>query len=273
MLVPSYGGTAAGTLNDFEPLFQAITASNGLHFRLAVGTSYPAVVEAMANNQVDIAWFGMISYLQARQRNAAELLAVAVDRGSSSYTAAIYVRADSGIKQLTDLRGKRVAFGDPSSTSGFNVPVAMLIAAGVHPVRDLGGIVIADSHAAALAELAKGRVDAACANCINFDRAVREGALKSDEIVPLAESDPIPNPPLAMHPRLPEDLKKVLRQSFHTLHQNPAVKPEMIRGEGNKVYERYDAEYAEEQFDAALKSLECVTDDLKQAMLQKAQNR
>jgi phosphonate transport system substrate-binding protein len=271
MLIPAYGGTESGTKASFGPLFHEMKKSHGLHFDLAVGSSYAAVVESMANDQVDIAWFGTVSYMQARQRGAAELLAVAVDHGDAVYHSAIFARNDSGIEELGDLRGKKVAFGDPSSTSSFNYPVAMMIEGGVHPVRDLGAVVITDSHAASLGALAKGDVDAACSNMLNLDRAVEEGVFEEGQIEPVIVSPGIPNPPLAMNPKLPEDIKLKLKDAFHHLHENPEIRPEMIRGEGDKVYERYDAEFPESRFVEAMERLAAVTDDVKQAMLEKAQ--
>src|ERR1700744_3513487 len=76
MLIPADGGTEDGTKKDFLPLFEAVTRTQGLHFDVHVGQSYGAVVEAMANGQVDVGFFGAVSYLQAKKRAGAELLAV-----------------------------------------------------------------------------------------------------------------------------------------------------------------------------------------------------
>ncbi|MEX2212592.1 MAG: phosphate/phosphite/phosphonate ABC transporter substrate-binding protein [Phycisphaeraceae bacterium] len=273
MLIPAYGGTQEGTLSDFRPLFRAITDAQGIHFDIRIGSSYGAVVEAMANEQVDIAWFGVVSYTQAKERGAAELLAVPVDHGNAVYYSAILHRADSGMKTLTDLRGKRMAFGDPSSSSGFNFPVAMMLDAGVNPATDLGTVIMAGNHASSIAALVNGEVDAACTPMLNYDRAVEQKIIDPKVIVPLKLSDGIPNPPLAMHPKLPAALKQKLREAFNTLHQQPNINPQMIKGEGGKVYERYDGFFSEQPFIDAMKRLNLVTDGLRQQMLVKAQQR
>ncbi len=273
MLIPAYGGTEDGTLSDFRPLFHAITSAYDLHFDLRVGSSYSAVVEAMANAQVDIAWFGMVSYVQARERGGAELLAVPVDEGEAVYYSGLFHHVDSGMQSVTDLDGKRLALGDPSSSSGFNFPVALLLNEGVNPIHDLRGIVLAGNHAASLSALNNREVDACAAPLLNYDRAVNEGVLDPDQIVLLAKSDGIPNPPLAMHPGLPEDLKNTLREAFHTVHERPEVNPDWIRGEGGKVYERYDAHFDEQVFIDAMDRLEAVDDSLRQEILRRAQER
>ena len=82
-----------------------------------------------------------------------------------------------GIKSVSDLKGKSIAFGSTHSTSSFNFPVAMLIADGIDPVKDLDKIIIAGSHSASLAALAEGKVDAAAASYNSFGKAVKKGAI------------------------------------------------------------------------------------------------
>jgi len=273
MLVPADGGTEDGTKADFLPVFNAVSRVTGLNFDIKVGQSYGAVVEGMANGLADIGFFGPVTYLQAKERGGAELLAVGVEKGQSVYYSALFVRANSPIKTITGLKAKRVSFGDVNSTSSFAFPVAMLIAAGVDPARDLGGVVMAGSHANSLKALQEGHVDAAAASFDSFEKAVAQGAIKADELRVLAKSDPIPYPPLAMHPKLPPDLKAKLKKAFHTVHTAPGVNRDMIRGYGGAKLDRYDAEYPEEKMAAALAKLSKVNDDVKGRMLQRASQR
>lgn len=273
MLIPADGGAAAGTRADFEPLFNAVTRATGLHFNMRVGSSYAAVVEAMAADQVDIAWFGPISYVQARRRGAAELLAVSVLNGRSVYHAGIFVPADSPIQRIGELRGKRVAFGDINSTSSFTYQVAMMLEAGLDPARDLAEVRLTGSHAGSIKALTEGLVDAACASFISYSRAVNRGVIDPDGYRVLAKSDPIPNPPIAMNTGLPEPLKRTLKDAFHTVHQAEGVTPEMIRGYGGRRVDRYNAQFSESRFDAPAGMLGLVDDQIKAAMLAAAGRR
>lgn len=270
LLIPSDGGTEAGTKADFEPIFGAIHRAYGLHFTLRVGQSYGAVVEAMVNDKVDIAFFGPVTFHQAKQKGVAELLAVAVTKGQSSYYSGIFVRKDSGMKKITDLKGKAVAFGDVNSTSSFNYPVAMILAGGLDPVKDLSKIYLTGSHANALSALAAGKADAACAAFDSFEKAVGNKQINPEEFIVLAKSEPIPYPPLAMHKKLDPALKKKLREAFNKIHEQKDVKPDMIRGYGGKKVDRYDADYSESEFDKAIAKLVNVTDELVAEILKKA---
>jgi len=273
MLVPADGGTGDGTKADFLPVFNAVTRLTDLHFELRVGQSYAAVVEGMANRLSDIAFFGPVTFLQARERRGAELLAVAVEKGQSVYYSGIFVRAGSPVTSPAELRGRRVAFGDVNSTSSFAFPVAMLLDADLDPARDLSAVLITGSHANSLKALQEGHVDAAAASFDSYEKAVRQGALKGDEIHVLAKSVPIPYPPLAMHPGLPAATKAKLRQAFNTVHTAPGITRDMIRGYGGNRVDRYDADFPEAEFVAAGAKLVRVTDELKGRMLKKAAER
>jgi phosphonate transport system substrate-binding protein len=269
MLIPADGGTEGGTKADFLPLFNAITETQGLFFDVRVGQSYSAVVEAMANGQVDVGWFGAVSYLQAKKRAGAELLAVGVEHGSSTYFSGIFVRTDSPLHSIADLRGKAMAVGDPSSTSSFAFPLVMLLEAGIDPVKDLGKIVFAGSHVNSLAACAEGRVDAGAASFNSFEKAVTEKKIAADALRPLAKSDPIPNPPLAMHPGLDPETKKKLREGFGSVHKAPGIMPDQVRGYGGARVDRYDVDYPEAEFMKIAERLEKL-DAIRDAVLKKA---
>lgn len=62
-----------------------------------------------------------------RQRAGAEALLLTERDGSSQYHSIFFARRDSGIRDLGDLRGHRIAFQRPSSTSAYFVPAGELL--------------------------------------------------------------------------------------------------------------------------------------------------
>jgi len=270
LMVPADTGTNDIT-QDYAPVFNGITKNYGIHFELRAGASYAAVVEGMCNDQADIAWYGAVTYGQANEKCGVDLLAVDVKKGNASYYSGIFVAKNSGINNIQDLKGKGMAFGSPSSTSSFNFPVAMLIADGVDPVKDLDKVIIAGSHSASLAALAEGKVDAAAASYNSFGKAVKKGAIDSSKFKPLAKSQPIPNPPLAMNKKLPENIKTALRNAFGEIHTK--IDPSKIRGYGGKKVDRYDTQFEEKKIFDALGKLAAVTKQVKAEMVDKAGTR
>lgn len=270
VLIPADGGTEDGTKADFLPVFNAVSKTTGLKFKLRVGQSYNAVVEAMCNGSADIAFFGPVAYVEAHQRGCAELLAVAVEKGQSTYYSGIFARSGSPIAKITDLKGKRVAFGDINSGSSFVFPMAMILQAKLDPVRDLRAVRLTGSHANSLAALMQGQVDAAALSFDSFEKAINQGAVSASDIRVVARSMPIPNPPLGMNTHLPKAMKLKLKAGFAGVAKAPGVTPDMIRGYGGTRVDGYDANFPEARYAVAATMMTRVNDALKAEILRKA---
>jgi len=270
MMVPADTG-GADVAEDYKPVFDAISKKYDIYFKVMSGSSYASVVKGLCSDQVDIAWYGPVTFGQAKKMCGAELLAVDVKKGKSVYYSGIFTRKDSGMKNINDLRGKSLALGSVQSTSSFNFPVAMIINGGLDPVKDLGKVVIAGSHTNSIAALKEGRVDAAAASFSSWEKAVKKDIIDPRKFTVLAKSEPIPNPPLAMNPNLTPELKQRLRNAFNDIHNH--VTAGKIRGYGGKKVDRYDADYPESKMLAVLSKLSKVTDEVKEGMVDKAGQR
>ncbi|AVZ79859.1 phosphate/phosphite/phosphonate ABC transporter substrate-binding protein [Zoogloeaceae bacteirum Par-f-2] len=273
ILVPADGGTEDGTKKDFQPIFSAIEQATGLKFDLKVGQSYGSVVEAMCNGAADIAWYGPVTYLQAKSKGCSELLALAVRKGQSVYYSGLFARVDSGINSVADLKGKRVALGDVNSTSSFAVPVAMMMAGGIQPARDLSTINMVGSHANVLKALAEGLVDAGGASFDSFEKAVNDKAIDPTKVKVIVKSAPLPYPPLAVHPKVDGAVKAKLRDAFNNVDKLPGITKDQIRGYGGGKVDGYTANVSEQDMANAGKLFEMVTDQVKQDIMKKASTR
>ena len=167
----------------------------GVPIRVTVASDYAAVIEALRNRTADLAFVHPAGYVLANREAKAMIVAKDQWHGNTSYTARIYVRKDSGIKTLEELRGKTIAFVDPSSSSGYVYPMVVLIQKGLVKNKDpktfFKEFVFSGSHDAGLIALLNGHVDALA----SFDQA-REQYLKDpaerEKIIWVAESAPIP---------------------------------------------------------------------------------
>jgi len=167
----------------------------GVPIRVTVASDYAAVIEALRNRTADLAFVHPAGYVLANREAKAMIVAKDQWHGNTSYTSRIYVRKESGITTLDGLRGKTIAFIDPSSASGYVYPMVMLIQKGLVQNRDpktfFKDFVYAGSHDAGLLALLNGHVDALA----SFDQA-REQYLKDpaqrEKIIYVAETAPIP---------------------------------------------------------------------------------
>tara|TARA_B100001996_G_scaffold372187_1_gene348306 strand:- start:1721 stop:2638 length:918 start_codon:yes stop_codon:yes gene_type:complete len=273
LLVPADGGTEEGTILDFQPIFNALTKATKYSFNIIVGQSYSAVVEGICSGLADFAWFGPVTYVQARERGCVELLAVEVRKGSSVYYSGIFAKKDDiSISSLEDLKNKKVAFGDINSTSSFVFPMAMLVEAGINPILDLAKSQLTGSHANSLKSLQAGIVDAAASSFNSYEKAVRQGSIDKNDFKVIAKSDPIPNPPLAMSIKLPNSVKIAIKYEVANLHNNPEIKEGMLRGYGGKKVDYYDTNISDEDMLPALKKMALIDSNFKLSIIEANSN-
>ncbi len=127
---------------------------------------HAAAVEALAAGEADISFMGALPFVMARARIGAEILLSEVYRGKPYYAGAIFVRGDSPIRELAQLRGRDIAFADPISESGYLYPLdlfaaARLVPRGTDPRRFFHRVYFAGGYQQAIQAVAEGFVDAA----------------------------------------------------------------------------------------------------------------
>lgn len=131
----------------------------GVPVEAVVSTSYTAAIEAMCAGRADIGALNPFSYVLAHEKCNVEVAAISVRFGLPYYRAQINVRADANINKIEDLRGKRFAFVDPASTSGYLFPAALLKKLGYDPDRFFSQTVFAGSHPNVILAVYRGQVD------------------------------------------------------------------------------------------------------------------
>jgi phosphonate transport system substrate-binding protein len=117
-----------------QPWVDYFEKALGRPVHLDIPTNYAAVVEAIGNGSVDLAYFGGLTYLKARARYGVVPVAQRVE---DQHFHSLFITNDPALTSLKALKGKTFAFGDVNSTSGHLEPAAALIAAGLDPETDL----------------------------------------------------------------------------------------------------------------------------------------
>ncbi|HED07786.1 MAG TPA: phosphate/phosphite/phosphonate ABC transporter substrate-binding protein [Ignavibacteria bacterium] len=119
-----------------KELTDYLEKETGYYYITAVPASFVAVVEAFGSGKADIASINTFSYLMANAKYGAEaLLRIVRDGNETSYRGQIITRVDSGIDSLSQIDGRKMAYVDPSSTSGYILPKALLDRLGIHPAE------------------------------------------------------------------------------------------------------------------------------------------
>ncbi|HXF83932.1 MAG TPA: phosphate/phosphite/phosphonate ABC transporter substrate-binding protein [Anaerolineales bacterium] len=143
-----------------EIMAKALNEATGLTFEVSVPTSYAATIEEMCASPSDtMAFIPAFGYVLANDLCGVDVAFKAVRRGWGVYWTMIVVARDSDIDSLDDLNGKKWAYPDAGSTSGFLVPTVMFKQAGVTP----GETLEAGGHPQAVRAVYTGEADFATA--------------------------------------------------------------------------------------------------------------
>ncbi|MGP4020146.1 phosphate/phosphite/phosphonate ABC transporter substrate-binding protein [Saccharopolyspora sp. 5N708] len=215
--VPSEDSTSLE--QEFKPLVDMLSKETGKKIRVEKATDYAAVIEGQRTGKIDIAMYGPLSYVVARNSGVritplgAQVETKAAAPGYWSYGV---VKADSPIQSLADFRGKQVCFVDPNSTSGYLYPKAALQTAGIDVTRDLKPV-MAGGHDASVLAINSGQCDAGFAENKMVDELLPEkGAIKPGDLRVVWRSELIPGSPAAVSDDLDPALKDKIVEAFKT---------------------------------------------------------
>jgi phosphonate transport system substrate-binding protein len=156
------------------PLVKYLEQKLGVKVEFTPVTDYAASVEALANKQVDLAWFGGLTFVQAQQRSGGKIVPL-VQRAEDAKFRSVFITTDPAVKSLADLKGRNFSFGSQSSTSGHLMPRSFLLAAGIDPDRDFKRVAYSSAHDATVAAVASGKVDAGAVNISVWEKLVADG--------------------------------------------------------------------------------------------------
>jgi phosphonate transport system substrate-binding protein len=202
-----------------QAIFDIVTKHTGMKVDAFVGSDYNATIEALRAGHIDVALLGPFSYVLATTVAPVEAFAVTVIARTMqpSYKSIIIAGKDSNINSLADLKGKTFAFVDPGSTSGFMVPSAAFIKAGITPEKDFKQVMYSGGHDATIVSVGSGKVDAGSVADRIYERGCAKGLADCNKLKVVWSSPAIPNDPLLYRKNLPEDTKAKIREAFFSV--------------------------------------------------------
>jgi phosphonate transport system substrate-binding protein len=193
------------------PLAAYLSRQLGIPVELAVPSDYDAVISELQAGAVDIAILPPLSYIVAKKRIPdLNLIAQLVADGGAQYLSYIVTPTDSHIETLADLKGKRFAFVDKRSTTGYLMAVDLLRAQGIEAERDFKSIVFAGSHPEVVDLVLAHKVDAGAIASTTFGHM--HGLKERLRII--GKSEPVPVDAVVVQPHVPPEMVAKLRETF-----------------------------------------------------------
>jgi phosphonate transport system substrate-binding protein len=182
---------------------------------------YNGVVEAMNFGQVDMAFFGPLTYVIAHEKSGAKAIVTQLIDGKPFYHSYIITHADSPWETLEDLlkdsNDVTFTFGDPSSTSGALIPGIELKDRGVYTDpnnHQFENVRFSGSHDVTALSVQNKLVDAGAIDSAIFDILVEEGTVDGDQFKVIWESDKIFQYPWAVEKDTDQETIDNLREAF-----------------------------------------------------------
>lgn len=201
------------------PLVKYLEGKLGTKVEFTPVTDYAASVEALANKQVDMAWFGGFTFVQAHVRSGGKVIPL-VQREEDEKFRSVFITTDPAIKGLADLKGKNVSFGSQSSTSGHLMPRSFLLQANVDPDKDFKRVAYSGAHDATIAAVAAGKVDAGALNISVWEKFVADKKVDPSKVMVFFTTPPYYDYNWTVHADMPTAQREKLAKAFLDLNRN-----------------------------------------------------
>ncbi|MES2769296.1 MAG: phosphate/phosphite/phosphonate ABC transporter substrate-binding protein [Bdellovibrionota bacterium] len=195
-------------------------------YKFAIPQSYVAVVEAFGTDRADVASLNTFGYILANEKYGVEALIRVIRYGSDTYKSQIIAKADGPIKKLEDINGKKFAYVDSASTSGYLLPAKYLKDKGVQPES----VVFAKKHDNVVTMIYQGQVDAGATFYTPPDngkiqdarRLVKTQFPDVEEKIKIVElTSDIPNDPIVFRKDLSPEMKKTIQDALLKFVKTP----------------------------------------------------
>jgi len=221
------------TRAEFEPLATYLSSAIGRMVRLYVARDYGDLRAQMEVGAVDIGSFSPSAYVDAAREGKVRVIAQSILGGSATYHGIIIKRFDSGINNLADLEGKRFAFVDLHSASGYVYPRALLADRGIDPARYFKETIFVGTHEKVIAAVLLGPAHAG-ATCEAAVTLAKAKGLATFDLEVLATTEPIPHDAIAVRTGLEDIVASKIQMALVEMGKSSAAR-QMIAGSPRKL--------------------------------------
>ncbi|MFF2483068.1 phosphate/phosphite/phosphonate ABC transporter substrate-binding protein [Paenibacillus sp. NPDC058071] len=215
-----------------KPLEKLLGDKLGIPVQVSISTDYNTIIEAMASKKVDVGFLPPTAYVLAKEKGAAEVIlqaqrfGVQDDTGAPTdqlvdfYKSMIIVKNDSPIQKIEDLKGKKIAYQNVTSSAGFVWPAGKLMEASLDPLKDVVPVTV-KGHDQGVISVLNGDVDAAAIfqDARNIVSKDYPNVFKDTRVLTFTEK--IPNDTISVRSDMNPEWSAKLQQAFIDIGQDP----------------------------------------------------
>jgi phosphonate transport system substrate-binding protein len=191
----------------------------GIPVELIEISHYVPAIEALRSDKLELVNLGSFAYVIAEEKGGVEPLAYkglkATGEGSY-FSYFITIRPD--LNSMEDVRRKasslKMGYGNPASTSGHLIPKKYLPTLGIDPIKSFKEVLHNPDHTATMMSILAGNLDVAAVESVEYNRFVKTGKTKPDEVKILYQSAPIQTGPYVTRSNLPAAFKLRIQKAL-----------------------------------------------------------
>ncbi len=233
-------------MNRYKPIAEYIEGVAGIEIKFTILPRYGNIIERYTAEHLDGAFWGSFTgALAIRKLGVEPIVRPLWEDGSSSYHGHVFVRKDSNIKNVSDMRGKSIAFVDRATTAGYVFPMAYLKE---HGVNEVAGYFkehyFAGSHDATITAVLDGKVAIGCAKNTIYGLVAERNPRVLNELVILAESPAVPSNALGLRSDLEPAVRSALATALLGMNESNAGQAALRRFGAIRFIETGTKDYA-----------------------------
>lgn len=236
-LAPTLGLTADVQVQRAQPLAAYLERKLNRRVTIQAESSYAETLSALNEGRLDAAMLGEVAALEASAAGGIDRLVVPIgpDGDVPGYRSAIFCRADSGIRTLSQLRGRTLALVDEQSASGYRMPRAMLREIGLDPDHDVE-VRLFGRHRLVVAAVLNGDADVGATHANALGAWPSRGAPEYQPLHVLAHSRSIPRGPLVVRANLSAHVRQQLRDALLAVHAEDQTAAQVLNVVGDQRF-------------------------------------
>jgi phosphonate transport system substrate-binding protein len=217
-----------------KPLAEYLMQRLGIKVRFTILSRYPEIIKRFVDRELDGAFFGIFTAVLAEERLGVVPVAriVSLD-GSTTARSYVFTRKDTNIRNASDMKGRRAAFVDKVTATGYLYGIAYLRENGIpNPESYFSEYFFAGGHDTTVYTVLSGRADVGTVKGRILEKISLKDPVIKDEIQIIARSGELPDNTLCLRRDMDPELTARIRNALLTMHED---------SEGKRVLEVLEA--------------------------------
>lgn len=212
---------AAETTKLFTPMAEHLSAQLGRSVKLVTAKDFESFWQGVTEQRYDIVHYNQYHYIRSSQNY--QVVTHIEEIGKSTISGVIYVRKDSGIKELAQLKGRTVLFGGGEDAMISYITNRYLMQQAGLKKDDFKPVFAVNPPNSVLA-LHRRQADAAGAGDGVLDLPLVKKAINTEELTVLAVSPALLQLPVAVKRSIPAKLRATIQSALADLKNTEAGK-------------------------------------------------